>query len=62
MSGPGARARRFAASEAGRALFALALVEAVGCAFNGGGAFFRWGTHRGMLREISVHGILACGM
>jgi ribose/xylose/arabinose/galactoside ABC-type transport system permease subunit len=56
------RVRRFVASEAGRAALALLLVIAIGCAMNGGGAFFRWSTSRSMLREISVDGILACGM
>jgi ribose transport system permease protein len=37
-------------------------VLALGCVFHGHGAFFDWQTHRAMLREISVHGILACGM
>jgi ribose transport system permease protein len=41
---------------------ALALVFAIGCAFNADGAFFRWTTHRDMLRQVSVYGILACGM
>jgi ribose transport system permease protein len=45
-----------------RALLALALIMALGCAFNAHGAFFRWGTHRDMLRQVSVVGILACGM
>ncbi len=35
---------------------------ALGCAFHQDGAFFRWTTHRDMLREIAVDGILACGM
>jgi len=56
------RLKAILGSELGRALVALAAVIAVGCAFSGEGAFFHWGTHRGMLREISVHGILACGM
>jgi ribose/xylose/arabinose/galactoside ABC-type transport system permease subunit len=30
--------------------------------FNADGAFFEWGTHRDMLRQVSVIGILACGM
>jgi ribose transport system permease protein len=38
------------------------LVLLVGCIFHRDGAFFAWQTHRAMLREISVHGILACGM
>jgi ribose transport system permease protein len=45
-----------------RALLALIFILAIGCAFNAGGAFFRWGTHRDMLRQVSVYGILACGM
>jgi ribose transport system permease protein len=45
-----------------RALLPLAIVLAVGCIFHSGGAFFDWSAHRAMLREISVHGILACGM
>ena len=34
----------------------------LGCIFNQDGAFFEWQTHRAVLREISVVGILACGM
>ena len=45
-----------------RALLPLAVVLALGVIFNGGGAFFEWQTHRALLREISVHGILACGL
>ncbi len=45
-----------------RALFALAAIFVVGCAFHQDGAFFRWSTHRDMLREIAVTGTLACGM
>jgi ribose transport system permease protein len=45
-----------------RAFLALLLVLAVGTAFNADGAFFQWGTHSAMLRQASVHGILACGM
>lgn len=45
-----------------RALLALALVIALGCAFPQEGAFYRWGTHRDLLREIAVAGILSCGM
>jgi ribose transport system permease protein len=45
-----------------RAVAALALILALGCAFNAHGAFFAWGTHRDMLRQVSVTGILACGM
>jgi ribose transport system permease protein len=46
----------------GRALFALAFILVIGCVFNANDAFFRWGTHRDMLRQVSVYGILACGM
>lgn len=45
-----------------RALIPLASVLLLGVLFNGDGAFFEWQTHRALLREISVHGILACGM
>jgi ribose transport system permease protein len=45
-----------------RALLPLALVLLLGAIFNGGGAFFEWQTHRALLREIAVHGILACGL
>ena len=45
-----------------RALFALLFILAIGCVFNANDAFFRWGTHRDMLRQVSVYGILACGM
>jgi ribose transport system permease protein len=45
-----------------RALLPLAVVVALGCVFNQQGAFFEYSTHRDMLREISVLGILACGM
>lgn len=40
----------------------LLVVLLLGAAFSRDGAFFEWATHRAMLREISVHGILACGM
>ncbi len=45
-----------------RALLPLLVVLAVGCVFNASGVFFGWETHRGVLRGIAVHGILACGM
>ena len=45
-----------------RALAPLVLVLLVGAVFHENGAFYRWSTHRAVLREISVHGILACGM
>lgn len=49
-------------SPALRAFLPLLAVLALGCIFHGEGAFFQWQTHRALLREISVHGILACGM
>jgi ribose transport system permease protein len=45
-----------------RAFVALMFVLLIGCVFNADGAFFKWGTHRDALRQISVFGILACGM
>jgi ribose transport system permease protein len=45
-----------------RALSALLLVFLLGLVFNADGTFFQWGTHRDMLRQVSVIGILACGM
>ena len=43
-------------------MLALFLMMAIGALFNADGAFFRWGIHRDMLRQVSVYGILACGM
>ena len=45
-----------------RVLAALCFVVIIGLIFNADGAFFKWDTHRDMLRHISVFGILACGM
>jgi ribose transport system permease protein len=45
-----------------RALLSLLAVFLLGVIFNGDHAFFKWGTHRDMLRQSSVFGILACGM
>ncbi len=45
-----------------RATLSLVVVFGLGLAFNAGGAFLRWDTHRDMLRQVSVYGILACGM
>jgi ribose transport system permease protein len=50
------------ASPAGRACLALALMLLLGLIFNGDGAFFKIGTHRDALRQMSVYGILACGL
>ncbi len=45
-----------------RAWMAVALVGVLGCCFHADGAFFRWPTHRDMLRQVAVYGLLACGM
>lgn len=45
-----------------RAALPLAVVLVIGAIFNQNGAFFEWETHRALLREVSVLGILACGM
>jgi ribose transport system permease protein len=50
------------ASPAGRAFLALMLVLIAGAVFNADGAFFKIGTHRDALRQMSVYGILACGL
>jgi ribose transport system permease protein len=45
-----------------RAFFALTAVLLLGALFHGDGSFYAWHTHRDMLRQVSVYGILACGM
>lgn len=45
-----------------RVILALLIIFIIGLIFNADGAFFKWSTHRDMLRQISVYGILACGM
>jgi ribose transport system permease protein len=54
--------KKFMMSPAGRAFLALVLVLIIGMIFNADGAFFKIGTHRDALRQMSVYGILACGM
>ncbi len=54
--------KRFVTSPAGRAFLALLLVMFIGVICNADGAFFKPGTHRDALRQLSVYGILACGM
>ncbi|HUJ45267.1 MAG TPA: ABC transporter permease [Opitutaceae bacterium] len=54
--------RRWLEENETRALLALLFVLAIGCLCNADGAFFHWSTHRDMLRQVSVDGILACGM
>jgi ribose transport system permease protein len=44
------------------AVVPLFIVLLIGCVYHQNGAFFQWETHRAVLREISVVGILACGM
>jgi ribose transport system permease protein len=56
------RLRALSSSPPARALLALLAMVALGCVFHQNGAFFRWSTHRDMLREIAVDGILSCGM
>ena len=46
----------------GRAFITLLFVLLVGIIFHADGAFLKFGTHRDTLRQISVYGILACGM
>ena len=45
-----------------RSVLALGFVIVLGCAFPAHGAFYHWNTHRDMLRQVSVYGILACGL
>jgi ribose transport system permease protein len=45
-----------------RALLPLGGVLLLGAVFNAEGTFFRWQTHSALFREVSVLGILACGM
>jgi ribose transport system permease protein len=56
------RLREWFGTPVARALLALLLMLAIGCLFSADGAFFRWSVHRDMLRQVSVFGILACGM
>ncbi len=53
---------KWIATPIARALLALLLMVVIGGLFNADGAFFRWSVHRDMLRQVSVFGILACGM
>lgn len=45
-----------------RAFAALLLILVLGAIFNADAAFFKFDTHRDMLRHISRYAILACGM
>lgn len=66
VAGQGAQAGAgigaFLGSPRARALLALSLIMALGLVFNADGAFMKWSTHRDMLRQVSVAGMLACGM
>lgn len=46
----------------GRAALALLVIVLLGVVFHADGSFYAWSTHRDMLRQVSVYGILACGM
>lgn len=54
--------RRLLASPFARALLSLFFIFVLGLIFNADGTFFRWDTHRDMLRQISTYGILASGL
>ncbi|MHB8055164.1 MAG: ABC transporter permease [Candidatus Aminicenantales bacterium] len=45
-----------------RAAIALLCVILLGILFNAQGSFFKWSTHRDMLRHVSVYAVLACGL
>src|SRR5690606_966898 len=49
-------------SPAARAVMALVLILVLGAIFNANGTFFDYATHRDTMRQLSVYGILACGM
>lgn len=54
--------RRLLASPVLRAFAALILVVVLGLVYNAEQTFFQWHTHRDMLRQVSVFGIIACGL
>ena len=54
--------RELLGSPVSRAVLALVAVIMIGALFHADGAFYAWHTHRDMLRQVSVYGILACGM
>lgn len=54
--------RKLVHSSLFRALLALVIVIGIGACFPAEGAFWNWDTHRDMLRQVSVIGMLACGM
>ncbi len=54
--------RGFLQSVSARAVLSLIFIFTLGLVFNADGTFFRWDTHRDMLRQISTYGILASGL
>jgi ribose transport system permease protein len=54
--------KRWLKTPLARAAIALACVILLGILFNAQGTFYKWSTHRDMLRHVSVYAILACGM
>jgi ribose transport system permease protein len=54
--------KSFLANPATKALLALIFILLIGIFFNADGAFFKFGTHRDTFRQLSIYGILACGM
>ncbi len=52
----------FFANPVSKALLALILIIILGIIFNANGAFFKFATHRDTFRQLSIFGILACGM
>ncbi len=62
IGGPAMMHPNMLRSATARALAALIVVMGLGLFFHADGAFYKWGTHRDMLRAVSVYGMLACGM
>jgi len=62
VTGRTLKVRNFMHSAFARAMAALLLVVVLGFIFHADGAFYKWGMHRDMLRQVAVIGILACGM
>lgn len=56
------RLMEFIANPISKALLALFLILLMGVIFNADGTFFKFGTHRDTFRQLSIFGILACGM
>jgi len=56
------RLLKWATGYTGKAVISLLIVLTLGIVFNADGTFFKLGTHRDALRQLSVYGIMACGM